>query len=80
MVDSREWEVRSAEDLGRAIAEIRLQRGMTQAELAALTGLERTYLARLETGLTVKLLDRALRVLRRLGARVTVQFGSDDAT
>jgi transcriptional regulator with XRE-family HTH domain len=42
--------------------------------LAAASGVERSYLARMEAGLTVVLLDRALRVLRRLGADVVVEL------
>lgn len=64
--------VRRPSDLGLAIAEARAAQGLTQAELAEATGLERTYLARMETGLSVLLLERTLRVLRRLGAEVTV--------
>jgi len=45
---------------------------MTQEELARQGAISRNYLARLETGLTVALLDRVLRLLRRLGAEVTV--------
>lgn len=47
---------------------------MTQTEVAGATGIDRTYLARLETGATVVLLDRALRILRRLGASVTIHL------
>jgi len=69
------WDVRSGEDLGRAIAGARAAAGLTQAEVAASVNLDRTYLARLEAGLTVKALERSLRILRRLGAHITVQFG-----
>lgn len=66
--------VRIGADLGVAIAEARAARGLTQAELAAQVGLDRSYLARMEAGLSVILLDRALRTLRRLGAEVTVRL------
>ena len=66
--------VRSGSDFGAAIAEARRSRGLTQEALAVASGVERSYLARMETGLTVVLLDRALRVLRRLGADVVVEL------
>lgn len=68
--------VRTGADLGVALAEARAVRGMTQEQVAAVAGVERSYLARLERGLSVQLLDRALRVLRRLGAEVIVMLPS----
>lgn len=64
--------MRSARDLGAAIAEARHLRGLTQAELSESTGLHRSYLAAIENGASVVLLDRVFRVLRRLGVEVTV--------
>lgn len=74
MSTSTRWVLRRGGDLGRAIAGVRAARGMTQTEVAGATGIDRTYLARLETGATVVLLDRALRILRRLGASVTIHL------
>lgn len=68
----RSMSIRSARDLGAAIAEARQLRGLTQEELAEATGVERTYLARIETGRSVILLERIFRLLRRLGVEVTV--------
>ena len=68
--------IRTASDLGLALAEARLAMGLTQAEVAAATGIERTYLARMEGAKGTLFLERALRVLRRLGAEVTVTFPS----
>jgi transcriptional regulator with XRE-family HTH domain len=64
--------VRSSGDLGAAIAEARLLRGLTQEQLATESGIDRTYLARLESGASVQLLERSLKLLRRLGAEVVV--------
>jgi transcriptional regulator with XRE-family HTH domain len=75
---ARTWNVRSGTDLGRAVADIRAERGMTQSELAQIAGLERTYLSRIESGSSVQHLDRALRALRRLGAIITVTMPGDD--
>jgi transcriptional regulator with XRE-family HTH domain len=66
--------VRSAGDLGAAVAEARRLKGLTQEQLSAQSGIERTYLARLEAGASVLLLNRSLQLLRRLGAEVIVQL------
>lgn len=71
------WSIHTSSDLGRAVAGVRAARDLTQAQLAEQTGVERTYLARLEAGASVLLLDRALRILRRLGATVTVTLPVD---
>lgn len=75
---TRTWNVRSTADIGRAIAEIRHERDLTQAELAAEGGLSRHWLAKLETGHSTPVLDHLLRLLRRLGATVTITFGDTD--
>jgi transcriptional regulator with XRE-family HTH domain len=72
------WSIRSAADLGRAIAGVRGKRGLTQQRLADGAGLERSYLARLEAGASTLALERALRLLRRMGATVTVTLPGDD--
>lgn len=66
------WRIRSGADFGRAIADLRSERGLTQTELARQGGISRNYLTQLETGLTTVVLERILRLLRRLGAEVTV--------
>jgi len=75
---TRTWTVRSTDDLGLAVAEIRRARGMTQAELAEQGGLSRHWLAKLERGRSTPVLDHFLRLLRRLGATVTITFDDDD--
>jgi HTH-type transcriptional regulator/antitoxin HipB len=74
------WDVRSGADLGRAVAEIRHRRGMTQQELAAEGALSRPWLGKLELGRSAAVLDHLMRLLRRLGARVTITFEDDDGT
>lgn len=71
---SRQWTVRSPADLGRAIAGVRAEQGLTQAQLAKEAGVDRSYLARLEAGAKVLVLERSLRALRRMGATVTVSI------
>ncbi|GAB7044074.1 MULTISPECIES: helix-turn-helix domain-containing protein [Catenuloplanes] len=70
--------VRSGADFGVAIAEARAIRGLTQVATAELATVERTYLARIEAGATTLLLDRILRILRRLGAEVIVLLPEED--
>jgi transcriptional regulator with XRE-family HTH domain len=70
----RSWTVGSAEDLGLALAEVRRSRGLTQTEAATDAGISRTWLAKLETGRSTRVLDHFLRVLRRMGATVTVSW------
>jgi transcriptional regulator with XRE-family HTH domain len=74
---SRRWSVHSGEDFGRAIADLRRAKGMTQAQLAEASGLTRTWLARLETGHSTPVLDHLLRLLRRLGATITITVSED---
>jgi HTH-type transcriptional regulator / antitoxin HipB len=72
------WQIRSGADLGRSIADLRGRQGMTQSELAVRVGLSRDYLAKIEGGRTVSLLEHSLRILRRMGATVTISWEPDD--
>jgi transcriptional regulator with XRE-family HTH domain len=74
----RTWTIRSGADFGRAIADVRALRGLTQEALAEQTGTSRTYLARIEAGMTVAMVERVLRILRRMGAEVSVSMRSPD--
>lgn len=75
---TRTWMIRTPSDLGRTIADIRTAQHRTQADVAAESGLTREYVAKLETGRTSPLLEHLLRLLRRLGATVTVTFDLPD--
>ena len=59
--------------LGAAIRHYRNEAGLSQAELADRTGLNRTYLSALEQGHETEQLKRLLRVLRELGVRMTLE-------
>ncbi len=59
--------------LGQAIRHYRHEARLTQAELAARTGLNRSYLSDLEGGKETEHLRRVLRVLRQLGVRMTLE-------
>jgi transcriptional regulator with XRE-family HTH domain len=58
--------------LGTAIRHYRIQAGLSQAELAERSGLNRTYLSDLERGLETEQIKRTLRVLRQLGVRMSL--------
>lgn len=73
-----QWSVRSTSDIGRAIGEIRRSKHLTQADLATQVGISRESLAQLEAGRSGRVLDHLLRILRRLGATVTISFGADN--
>lgn len=75
---TRTFVIRTGADLGRTIAEGRYDRGLTQADLAALSQVDRTYLARLESGRTVQQVDRALALLRALDIELTATMAVDD--
>lgn len=66
------FRIYTSASLGQAISHYRREAGLTQAELAELTGLQRSYLSELEGGKETKQLKRLLRVLRRLGVRMTL--------
>ncbi len=76
-MSTRSWTIRSAQDFGNVIAQIRRERGMTQEAFAETGGLSRAWLAKLETGRTSRSLEHLLRLLRRLGASVTVTVEDD---
>lgn len=75
--EQRTWRIRSTRDFGRAIADIRSIRGLTQQQLADGTTTPRAYLAKLEAGLTIGMIERVLRLLRRMGAEVTVSLNRE---
>lgn len=80
----RRVEIRRPQDVGLALSEARHAAGLTQTQLSEDCGVERTYLAKLESGVSTLLLSRLLRLLRRLDARLVVELpdhtGSDVAT
>lgn len=67
------FRVYSASSLGQAIKHYRHQAGLSQAELAEITGLNRTYLSALEQGKETEQVRRLLLALRQLGVRMTLQ-------
>lgn len=58
--------------LGEAIRHYRREAGLTQAQLADMAGLRRSYLSELENGKETEQVKRILRILRQLGVRMTL--------
>jgi transcriptional regulator with XRE-family HTH domain len=67
------YRIYSAASLGDAIRHYRREAGLTQGQLAQVLGLQRSYLSELERGKETEQLSRILRVLRRLGVRMTLE-------
>jgi transcriptional regulator with XRE-family HTH domain len=66
------YRIYSAASLGDALRHYRTEAGLTQAQLAEATGLQRSYLSELERGKETEQLTRILRLLRQLGVRMTL--------
>lgn len=64
--------VYNAESLGPAIRHFREQAGLTQAQLAELAGIQRSYLAELEAGKVSEQTRRLVNLFRVLGARIVI--------
>jgi transcriptional regulator with XRE-family HTH domain len=71
-MSTQQYRVRSGEDLGRVLRDVRTVHGLTQQQLVDQLelGFDRSRLARIEAGEGFQSLDRALSVLRRLGIEV----------
>jgi transcriptional regulator with XRE-family HTH domain len=72
METSEHVRVYNAKGLGAAIRHFRHEAGLTQAELAAQVGVQRTYLSKLENGEMSEQVDRLIQLLKFTGARITV--------
>lgn len=66
------FRIYTSASLGDAIRHYRTEAGLTQAQLAEMAGLQRSYLSELETGKETEQLKRVLRLLRQLGVRMTL--------
>lgn len=64
--------VRSPQALGRVLAHLRYEAGLTQEELAEVLGLSRRYVYELESGRPNLYATRLFEMLRELGAHVEV--------
>ncbi len=76
-MSTKRFIIRSAQDLNRTLTEARITRGLTQQQLAEMTRTERTYIAKIEAGHTVKQVERILGLLRLLGVSITAEMETD---
>lgn len=67
------FRIYTPDSLGDAIRHYRREAGLTQEQLAEMAGLQRSYLSELEAGKETEQLKRVLRLLRRLGVRMTIE-------
>ncbi len=66
-----EWE---ASEAAYQVARLRIQRGLTQEQVAALVGTKQSSIARLESGRTEPKLSFLQRVVEALGGRLEVRI------
>jgi HTH-type transcriptional regulator / antitoxin HipB len=59
--------------LGTAIRDYRKAARLTQAQLAEMAGIQRSYLSELEAGKETEQLKRVFRILRMLGVRMALE-------
>jgi len=71
--DEASFRVYNAAALGQAVRHFREQAGLTQAELAGRVGLQRSYVAELETGHVTEQTRRIVDLLKAVGARIEVK-------
>jgi transcriptional regulator with XRE-family HTH domain len=71
--DETPFRVYTPASIGAAIRHYRRRAGLTQGQLAEQSGMDRTYLSRLESGLETEQMKRTLAVLRQLGVRMTLR-------
>lgn len=63
----------TAQDLGRFLRELRLERGWTQSELAEELGVTRQYVSEIENGKPNIYSERLFQMLRLLGGRLRAE-------
>jgi len=74
------WNVKTSQQLGRALRSFRMQHGLTQQQLADQVGVHRRVLARLENGETTKQLRMLLELLLALGVEMRLEQARPENT
>lgn len=67
-----EWVVSNPTELGRALSRVRRLEGMNQGDMATRIGVNRSYLARMENGLSTEQVQRIFAVLREVGYELAI--------
>ena len=71
----REWDATEEEyQVSRAVIRARLERGMTQTELAKASGMDQRVISRVETGETLPTVRTLGKIARGLGDDLVIEF------
>ncbi len=68
-----EYVIRNYQSFGRAFREFRSRQGITQAELAEITNLHRSYISTLEGGVNTEAVRRLVVLARALELEIVVR-------
>lgn len=71
--------LRAPGDFGLALQQARMERGMSQTELAAEVGVPQSTVSAIETGTSTIYLRRLLALARATGVELTATWEGDDA-
>jgi transcriptional regulator with XRE-family HTH domain len=66
------WKAANSKELGRALARARQKSGLNQEVMASRLGVDRAYVARMETGLSTEQLRRTFAFLRETGMELAI--------
>lgn len=66
--------------IGRRLAEIRKEKGMSQGDVAAMTGLQQTHISRIERGIYNPGVSTLAQIADAMGARIEVVIHDADAS
>lgn len=75
----QERQIRTPDELGNVISELRSLRRKTQFEVASALGIDRSQLAHLEGGRSGRYLAHLLNILEHLGADLQIHWPTNDA-
>ncbi|MHB1782747.1 MAG: helix-turn-helix domain-containing protein [Acidimicrobiales bacterium] len=68
-----EWRATNTTELGRTLARVRKTTGLGQEEMAERVGVHRSYLSRMENGLSTEQIQRLFAILRESGYEIVLR-------
>ena len=71
-VEEPHWRASNPTELGRALGRLRRSRDLTQEQMASRVGVHRSYLAKMEAGLSTEQIQRTFALLREAGYELAV--------